>query len=464
MAGGQMAFIERMRSSDGRARIATVAGVFALVVAMALLVVDPASAGSGGQSGAGVQPTEISYGGGSGACDANFPGLPSAAQHELWINNPADGTFVGPDGTEVTIDVYANDTKFTFTINAQGVAAYDLVVNGGAKNTHFDYDGSSVGPVSTDTELHAPTKGGSSSLHKLSHINICYDAFTTNAIGQKYHDRDVDGDLDATKEEGLSGWTIAVFDQDGGTTPVRQTTTGADGSYAIGNLPAGNYVVCEATNTSGLPADGDNYEWAWIQSAPDNTDCAGYEGYEPAGYQIAGGTTEDTGIDFGNHLKVAINCSGPNSVSVTLGGSGTDDTPLATLTLPPFCESGTFTTTFDVSLSEDGDDWSQIVTVSGDPESGAEIIDLVIEWDSEARNLPLSDPLVVPNTKVVFDETAPVPSPLPDAVHCEPGGHPDSIVPTCLYARSIAEGGDLPVGDIQVTDHLKFIGDPKGAR
>ena len=461
MEQGQEGIVARLRASDGRIKIATAAGVSLLAIAIALFGVLPALAGAGDPTGNGVQPTQISYGGGSGACDANFPGLPSAATHELWINNPASGVYTGPDGTKVTLDVYSNDMLFDFTITTPNVVAFDVIVNGGSQNTHYDYD-DGPGPVASDTALHAPTKGGSSNLYNLSHINICYDVFVPNASGVKYHDRDVDGDLDPTKEETLSGWTIAVFDTNGGTTPVRQTTTDANGSYVIGNLTAGNYVVCEATNTSGLPNNGDDYEWAWAQSEPDNTDCSGYEGYEPAGYSITGGNTEDTGLDFGNHLQVGIDCSGSEPVSVTLGGPDTNDTPLATVTLPPDCASGTFTTTFDVSLSDnDGDPWDQIVTVSGDPEFGMEIIDLVIEWDSEMAVRNSAGELVVPNTKVVFDGD-PITSGA-DAILCNtlPNDEPNSTTSTCLYSRTIAEGGEVPEGDIQVTDHFKFLGDPR---
>ena len=166
----------QFRASDTRVKAATLTSLAGLVLALAFLVgVIPAIAGDGDPSGAGVQPSEIAYGGGSGACDADFPGLPSEAADELWINNPTDGRFTGPDGTVVTIDVYDNDTLFDFKFEDSTKAAYDVIVNGGSKNTHYDYDDGSTGPLPSDTALHAPTKGGSSNLYNLSHINICYD-------------------------------------------------------------------------------------------------------------------------------------------------------------------------------------------------------------------------------------------------------------------------------------------------
>lgn len=463
MVKGQMGALTRLRASNRRSRIATLVGLAALVVAMALLGGLPALAGAGSPSGAGVQPTEIEYGGSFGACDLNSPGLPSAAQHELWIPNPIDGVFTGPDGTQVSIDVTGQ--MFDFEILAPNVVAFDLIVKGGSQNTHYDYDGG-PGPIGSDTGLHAPTKGGSGNLYALSQINLCYDTFVASVSGTKFHDRDVDGAFDVTEEEGLGGWTIAVFDQNG--TKVQETTTAADGSYQLTNLAAGD-IVCEATNTDNLPETGseDPWVWAWEQSAPVNTLCAGKTGYEDGGYEVTVDSPLLTNADFGNHTEVQIDCSGPDPVSVTLGGEGTLDNPLATITVPGECSSpgGIFSTTYDVGRSvigPDPDEWSQFVIVGGDPE-GTEIIELLVEWDSELAVYEEGQ-LVVPTTRVVFDGTNP--DPLPPAVLCNTllGDVPNPETSTCLYSRTIAEGGDVPEGDIQLTELFKFVGDPKSYR
>jgi len=164
----------KFRSSDGRIKIATVFGVLAVAALAVLVGVLPAIAGAGVKSAEDVQPVEIGYGGGSGACSADFPGLPSAGDFELHINNPATGTYYGPDETEVTIEVSKKDELFSFVFTDPAMVAYDVVVNGGAKNTHYDYDNGPIGLKSSDQALHAPTKGGSKNLYKLSHINICY--------------------------------------------------------------------------------------------------------------------------------------------------------------------------------------------------------------------------------------------------------------------------------------------------
>jgi uncharacterized repeat protein (TIGR01451 family) len=172
---------ESFQSSDGRVKLATLSGIGLLAAALVLvLAVLPAGAGAGDESQAGVIPTEVEYGGGSGAC-----AVYGSSRPEIHINNPSTGFYDSPDGAvRVYLDVSEGDTKFTYMFVDTTYAAFDVIVNGGSKNTWFDNDGGTstippdfgpVGPLSTDSELHAPTKGGSSNLYKLSHINICYD-------------------------------------------------------------------------------------------------------------------------------------------------------------------------------------------------------------------------------------------------------------------------------------------------
>lgn len=161
--------LERFRSSDGRIKIATVSGVSALVIAIALLVgVLPAVAAL-------VNPVVVSYGGGSGGCA--FVG--SAAGNEFHINNPTPGTTYTQDNITVTVSDRTTPLPagrvFDFDVAAgSGFVVYDVVVNGGPNNNHYDYDGAGLNNVTSDTALHAPAKNARS-LHNLSHINICYD-------------------------------------------------------------------------------------------------------------------------------------------------------------------------------------------------------------------------------------------------------------------------------------------------
>lgn len=588
----------QFRASNTRVKAATLTGLAGLVLAVAFLMgVLPALAGSGDPSGAGVQPTEIAYGGGSGACDADFPGLPSEAAHELWINNPTDGTFEGPDGTKVTIDVYADDTLFDFEFEDSTKAAYDVIVNGGSQNTHYDYDAEgSIGPLPADTGLHAPTKGNSSNLYNLSHINICYDAnpfadlsvtktpvpaadpfvvdvgdtvtfdivvtnsasstvpatdvvvtdtlptgmefssasdsgvedpegtvtwtidsiatnssvtlelvvtitedgagsdlvnavsvsanendptpdndaadsdppvtVTAEISGTKYHDRDTDGAQDATEELGLEGWTITAFDSEGGV--IDATTTDENGSYTLTLVP-GDYLICEATNSTNLPDPGDGFAWSWAQSEPSAAgaaDCSDAVEHEPLGYAITV-DGDETGLDFGNHRQVTVTCDADNDVVVTLDGES--DEPAASVVFPAGCQSGVgdndpFITSFDLGLSDDADAWKQFVVFGGDPDS-QQVLEQTIVWAPETANYD-DGSLVVPTTQVLLDLGGELPDDLEDVTFCHEltDGMPSTSVPQCLDNRVIAEGNPLDPGDIQLTETYMLLGDPGNFR
>jgi hypothetical protein len=451
----------KFRSSDGRFKIATLFGVSAAVAALALLVgILPAMAGAGLESDAGVVPTEITYGGGSGACASI-----GSSYDELHINNPTSGIFETADGeVQVVITVDESDEVFSYSFVDPTFAAFQVIVNGGRNNTVFDNQAHG-GPLPADGSLHAPTKGNSlTNLFKLSHINICYGVFIPNVEGTKYHDRDTDGEIDETEEEGLGGWTIAAFDGSGF---VSSTQTGIDGTYTLGNLGTGEFTICEAPNTEGLPPDDPDpdptWTWAWTQSEPDNTNCPA--GYEPGGHTVDVTFTNTLvpDVDFGNHFQVTVDCSGSVPVTVPRGGEETDPPyPLATLTFPPECRSGTTTFSFDVGLSDpDDDEYRQVVIVGLDAEDlKAEVVGLTIEWDAE-KAVYVNGSLLVPTTQVLLDLGGVVPDDLEPATFCNTNADlPDFDTPQCLDSRTIAEGGDLSEGYIQLIEDYLLFGDP----
>lgn len=246
-------------ASDGRIRVGTLIGASGVVVAAFLLGVVPALAGNGAPSGLGVQPVEVTYGGGSGACAANIPGrLPSAATYELHINNPVNGIYTGPDpaGTQVEIFDIVGDQTFSFRfVGPTSMAAFDVVVNGGSQNTHYDYDGNGgPGPVQTDTLLHAPTKGGSSNLFNLSHINLCYDI---NPVA----------DLSVTKTP-VGGAVADVGDQVTFAIVVgnaAESTVNATGVTVTDTLPSGMTFV---SASAGGTHDNGTVTWSIASIAP----------------------------------------------------------------------------------------------------------------------------------------------------------------------------------------------------
>jgi len=169
--------IERLRPSDGRIKVATLSGVSLAVAVIALLVgVLPVFAN---HETSAVNPALINEGGGSDKCAVETGGLPSIAGNEFHINNPTPGVHTSADGViRVTVfDTPTGETPagrlFEFTVLDSEFRVYDVVVNGGPKSNHYDYDANG-GAVSSDEDLHAPNKNPDS-LHNLSHINVCYD-------------------------------------------------------------------------------------------------------------------------------------------------------------------------------------------------------------------------------------------------------------------------------------------------
>lgn len=174
-----MSVFRKFQSSEGRVKVATLSGVSALVAVIALLVgVLPVMADHDGGHPL-VDPGDpIRYGGGSGACD--FVEVDSAAANELHDNKPTTKTLTGSDGTEIKIVVTAQ--TFSFEVLTPGIGVYDVVVNGGPHNNHYDYDGDLGEPVTYDEGLHAPTKSNGDA-YNLSHVNICYDFNTQFECG-----------------------------------------------------------------------------------------------------------------------------------------------------------------------------------------------------------------------------------------------------------------------------------------
>jgi hypothetical protein len=160
----------KLKSSDGRIKIKTLSGVSILVAVIALLVgVLPVFADHAISK---VPPVEIAEGGSSGKCSVETGGLPSIAGNEFHIGNPTPGLH-----TNGIIEVNVYDTNqgrvFDFDVVEGNFVVYDVIVNGGSKSNHYDYDDRGPGPVTDADALHAPRKKGA--IQNLSHTNICYD-------------------------------------------------------------------------------------------------------------------------------------------------------------------------------------------------------------------------------------------------------------------------------------------------
>jgi hypothetical protein len=190
---------ERIRSADGRIKIATLSGVSVLVALIALLVgVLPVFASH-------PEAVPLDEGGGPGKCFVETGGLPSAAGNQFHIQNPTPGTHTSADGViEITVYDVTRPPEavagrvFDFDVISGSNVVYDVIVNGGPKTLHYDYDGNG-GPVTDDDGLHAPNQTPNKYFN-LSHINLCYD-IPGLAVEEC--------DLDAIREEGDGVLTAA---------------------------------------------------------------------------------------------------------------------------------------------------------------------------------------------------------------------------------------------------------------
>lgn len=88
---------------------------------------------------------------------------------------------------------------------------------------------------------------------------------------------------DISGRPGLQGWVVTVS----GPASV-STTTGADGSYTLANLPAGTYLLCEVLQTG------------WTQTRPSfGASCGG-----TLGYSFTLGENQSASLeDFGNVVQ-----------------------------------------------------------------------------------------------------------------------------------------------------------------
>ncbi len=159
----------KLKSSDGRIKAGTASGVLAVVVALALLVVLPASAAPGGPSGDGVQPIEV---GGNPSCSDLLDAGDYLFEHKT--DKPTSETIeLSFDELSGSVTVVVRNTNsgqvFDFSFSGDFEAAA-VIVKGGPNANLYDYrPGGNV----ADTGLHAPVNPQNGRFHSLSHISFC---------------------------------------------------------------------------------------------------------------------------------------------------------------------------------------------------------------------------------------------------------------------------------------------------
>ena len=129
------------QSSDGRVKLATLSGIAVLAAALVLILAVLPAGADNPSSIAGVIPDTVNLGGQPNDCVA--PEIQSAAGYELRIENPQDGatyaaTVPGYPTAQVTLSVSADDKVLGFEFDSATLAAFDVVIKGGQKSTHYD--------------------------------------------------------------------------------------------------------------------------------------------------------------------------------------------------------------------------------------------------------------------------------------------------------------------------------------
>lgn len=278
-----------------------------------------------------VTPVDVATGGQSNDCAVFYPsgGQPT---YQYRISNPKSQTYsTTVDGTTVTftltvnptnpppgsgpLPAYANDKYVSFTSTNAGIV--DVGIKGGADTARYNYAGVPVpgttnpnyGSVSSDGYLHAPAQsvdasGSPTQLYSVSNLTFCFEV-AGSVSGTVYGDSNQNGVRDSG-EPGQSGWTVKVY-RGSATTPVRTTTSAADGSY-VARVPFSaneTYRVCETPPGS---ASG----WAQTQPLPSSPNVCTGAGELLKGYSFTPTslTQEVAGKDFGN-VSGAVPCQQP---------------------------------------------------------------------------------------------------------------------------------------------------------
>ncbi|NNE46083.1 MAG: hypothetical protein HKN37_05420 [Rhodothermales bacterium] len=277
-----------------RRRRTSIGLVVALIAAVLTFSVAPAGAGAGAPSAEGIQPAEVNLGGQNNDCSANISGrLPSAATYDFRISNPQDGqTYNGPGGVSFTLTVSGNDKNLDYVLTGPAVV-FDVIIKGGQKSLHYDYDGNGgPGGATADQDLHAPTKGNGSNLYSISHVSFCYkDAVPVS--GFVYVDEDQSGTKNGNEGADAPRVITAYVGAPVVGAPVvaASTTSATDGTYTM-YLEAGNdYTICEED----IPD--------FVQTAPANTDCT-TSGSEDGGHAVPNLQLPVGGLDFGNAPQI----------------------------------------------------------------------------------------------------------------------------------------------------------------
>ena len=171
-------------------------GLAVLVATAVALVMFVAMAGAANvPSTMRVTPTTVDLGGQANDCKTSQ--VNSAAEWDFRVVNPMNGTTYTDTRTGASFQLTLDASQITLGFVGTKAAVYDLVVKGGQKSNWYDYDGTAgVGPVTSDSTLHAPPKGNT--YFPVSHVSFCYST-KASISGTVYNDLNGNGALTTSR-------------------------------------------------------------------------------------------------------------------------------------------------------------------------------------------------------------------------------------------------------------------------
>jgi hypothetical protein len=299
-----------------KVRIGGIFAVGGLLIGLMMFIVLPALASTPGQpvpppSTLGVTPIDFDTGGQSDDCAV----FGSSAANQFRISNPKSKTYsTSVNGAPVTftlklnpddarsLPAYANQ-KYV-DVSSTGAAIIDIGIKGGTDETDYRYSDLPAGYATADGALHAPAQsvlpdGTPTTLYNISNLTFCFDV-RGSVSGTVYEDVNQNATNDDASPQ--SGWTVHLYK---GTTLVKTTTSGSNGSYAFALewATGSQYTVCE------VPPSG---TWGQTQPSPSSTTICSGPGELPKGYSFTPTSPAQllAGYDFGNVGSVPCS-SGP---------------------------------------------------------------------------------------------------------------------------------------------------------
>ena len=249
-----------------------------------------------------------------------------------------------PDDGDGTLE--SGETTYTETTTAaDGSYSFDPVAGSYVICEALEPTWDQIAPTPADNECgdtHTELADGGHALaistgQQLNGRDFANRRTPTRIRGTKFNDLNGDGDQDAG-EDGLSGWKIRAYPDDGdgvlesGETAYTETTTAADGSYSFAPT-AGSYVICEVSQST----------WGQVAPAPADNECGEmHTELADGGHALTISTSQQlNGRDFANRIPPPPPVTGSKFDDLNANGVRDPGEPgLANWTIQAYADDG----------------------------------------------------------------------------------------------------------------------------